>query len=229
MFWIFLGIICGYLIGSFPTAVIVSKLFFGFDIRTRGSGNMGSTNVFRVLGTFWGILVQVIDILKGYIPVAYLSNFFAQNVDGIIINSIGGLLAFKMLIGLGAVLGHIFSIFVHFKGGKGINTGLGFLLAISPLEIGICLVVFILSFLSSGMVSLGSIFASFSYPIVILIRKFVFDYPYTNFSLLLTFSVIFFLISLYTHRENIKRIIQGKENKFEKFHIIKFKKNKTSQ
>ncbi len=225
MFWLFLGVICGYLIGSFPTAVIVSKIFFGFDIRTRGSGNMGSTNVFRVLGAFWGILVQFIDILKGYIPVAFLSNFFAQYIDVAIFNSLGGMLAFKILIGLSAVLGHIFSVFVGFKGGKGVNTALGFVLAISPLEVGICLVVFLLSFLSTGMVSLGSILASFSYPLVILIRKVVFDYPYSNFSFLLTFSAILFLISLFTHRENIIRIIQGKENKFEKFHIIKFKKD----
>ncbi|MEJ5286332.1 MAG: Acyl-phosphate:glycerol-3-phosphate O-acyltransferase PlsY (EC 2.3.1.n3) [Candidatus Kapaibacterium sp.] len=221
---ILLGVVLSYLIGSFPTAVIVSKLFFGFDIRTRGSGNMGSTNAFRQLGVFWGIVVQLVDILKGYAPTFFISKFVVNNLGNDITFSLGGEFTFMLLFGFCAVAGHIWSIFVGFKGGKGINTALGMLLAITPLEVGICLVVFLLAFISSGYVSLGSLLASLTYPIVIAIRGLVFGHKYLNFTGLLIFSILLLSLIVFTHRSNIKRIVQGTENKFEKFHIIKFKR-----
>jgi len=224
LFWLVLGVLIGYISGSFPTAIIVSKLFFGFDIRTRGSGNMGSTNVLRQLGPFWGILVQICDILKGYLPVALLPEFIMSKVGGDFVSSIGGIITIQIIIGFSAVAGHIWSVFAGFKGGKGVNTALGFLLAITPLEVSICLLVFLLFFFSSGWVSLGSLTASFAYPLIILLRKFAFGHQYQNFNVLIVFSFLLFVLVLFTHRDNIKRIIEGTENKFEKFHLIKFKK-----
>ncbi|MGB9852077.1 MAG: glycerol-3-phosphate 1-O-acyltransferase PlsY [Candidatus Kapaibacteriota bacterium] len=224
MLKVVLGMFLSYIIGSIPTAVIVSKLFFGFDIRTRGSGNMGSTNAFRQLGVFWGALVQIVDILKGYIPAYFLSRFVVDSLKVDFVNSVGGEISFMLIFGFCAVAGHIWSVFVGFKGGKGINTALGMLLAITPLEVLICLIVFIFVFLASGFVSLGSLFASLSYPIIIVIRRFVFDYNYSNFTIIFGFSVLLLILVVFTHRSNIQRLIKGTENKFEKFHIIRFKR-----
>ncbi len=224
MLYLFVGLASTYLIGSFPTAVVVSKLFFGFDIRTRGSGNMGSTNAFRQLGVFWGIVVQVVDILKGFLPVYFFPKIILGNPGNSFQYFINDELALMMILGVVAIAGHVWSIFVSFKGGKGINTALGVLLAISPLEVGACLFVFLLVFLSSGIVSLGSLFATFFYPIFILLRKFVFNYEYSNFALLVSFAVLLFILIVFTHRTNIKRILNGTENRFEKFRIIRFKR-----
>jgi glycerol-3-phosphate acyltransferase PlsY len=221
---VFLGMLLSYLIGSFPTAVVVSKLFFGFDIRTRGSGNMGSTNAFRELGVLWGVVVQAVDILKGYIPTFFLSKLLWQKLPANLESFLAGELPLMLIFGFCAVAGHIWSIFVGFKGGKGINTALGMLLGITPVEVALSLVVFVIAFLSSGYVSLGSMSAALSYPIIILVRKIIFDYNYSNFEILLGFSVVLLLLVFYTHRSNIKRLKAGTEHKFEKFHIIRLKK-----
>jgi glycerol-3-phosphate acyltransferase PlsY len=149
-----------------------------------------------------------------------------EQLDKHLVNSLGGELSFMLLFGFCAVAGHIWSVFVRFKGGKGINTALGMLFAITPLEVGICLVVFIIAFLSSGMVSLGSLLASLTYPIVIATRRYVFNFGYSNFAVLFSFAIVLFALIVFTHRSNIKRILQGTENKFEKFHILRIKKEK---
>ncbi|MCX7908050.1 MAG: glycerol-3-phosphate 1-O-acyltransferase PlsY [Ignavibacteria bacterium] len=226
MFYFVLGIVLSYLLGSFPTAVVVSKVFFGFDIRTRGSGNMGSTNAFRQLGVFWGIVVQIVDILKGFIPTFFfpkvIIDYFGKSSELFWVDE----LVLMFIFGFSAIAGHIWSVFVGFKGGKGINTALGMLLAISPLEVLICLGVFLLAFLSTGIVSIGSILASFVYPLVIIIRYMILNHEYSNFPLLLIFSFLLFVLILFTHRANIRRIINGTENKFEQFKIFRMKKRK---
>jgi glycerol-3-phosphate acyltransferase PlsY len=224
MGWLILLFIVAYFIGSFPTAVIVSKVFFGFDIRTRGSGNMGSTNTFRELGTFWGLLVQIVDILKGLIPVAIFVPLFCKNVDYQTLGYFGGIIGIKFLVGICAIAGHVWSIFVGFKGGKGINTALGMLLGIAPIELFIAILIFAFTFLSSGYVSLGSLVATLSFSIIILIRHIILKYEYDSFIILIVFSVVLFMLVAFTHRQNIKRLLKGTENKFEKFHLIKFKK-----
>lgn len=224
MVWLILLSIAAYLIGSFPTAVIVSKLFFGFDIRTRGSGNMGSTNTFRQLGTLWGILVQIVDISKGFVPVVILVPIFYENIDSQTLEYFGGIIGIKFLVGICAVVGHIWSIFVGFKGGKGINTALGMLLGIAPIELLIAILIFTFTFLSSGYVSLGSLLAAFSFPVIISISYFILKYEYDNFMILVVFSILLFVLVIFTHRQNIKRLLKGTENKFEKFHLLKFNK-----
>ncbi|RMF34730.1 MAG: acyl-phosphate glycerol 3-phosphate acyltransferase, partial [Chlorobiota bacterium] len=115
--------VVSYLLGSFPTAVVVSRLFFGFDIRTRGSGNMGSTNAFRVLGWKWGLVVQVVDVLKGLLAVTVVAHLMVgQALPFTNRTPFEDITVVRLLAGTSAVIGHIFSIFVGFRGGKGVNT-----------------------------------------------------------------------------------------------------------
>jgi glycerol-3-phosphate acyltransferase PlsY len=157
-------IVTSYLIGSIPSALIVGKLFKKIDIRKYGSGNLGSTNAFRVLGVPLGILVQMMDISKGLIAVLFVSNFFYDNLPFTNYTPFEDITVLKIIAGLSAVLGHTFSVFVNFKGGKGINTALGMLISLSPVDVGISVGFFIVIVLSSGYVSLGSIVASFVFP-----------------------------------------------------------------
>ncbi len=136
-------IILSYLAGSLPTAVIISKLFFGFDIRERGSGNMGSTNAFRVLGVKWGIVVQVVDILKGVLAVVVISHLFTGAMPFVNRTPFEDITVLRLIAGVSAVLGHVFSAFVQFRGGKGINTATGMLIAIAPVDVGIAFALFL--------------------------------------------------------------------------------------
>lgn len=224
MAYVIILIIISYLLGAFPTGLVVSKIFFGIDIRKLGSGNIGSTNVFRVLGTKWGIIVQIIDILKGFIPVFFVSQCFINLIEANLLNKLGGELGVKIISGFFAIIGHIWSIFVKFRGGKGVNTTLGMLLGVAPVEVSVALLIFSMAFFSSGIVSVGSILAGISLPIIVVIRKFLFNYPYQNFILLFSLFLALAAITIFTHRQNINRILNGTENKFEKFHILKFKK-----
>lgn len=210
-----------FFVGAIPTGVIISKTIFGFDIRTKGSGNMGSTNVMRVLGTKWGIIVQIIDILKGYLPVYLISNFLAvELISGSYVFE--NLIILKLILGFSAVLGHVFSPFVKFKGGKGINTATGMLVAISPIDIGVAFVTFWLFVFSTGYISVGSISAGLILPLSLLIRYNFLNQEVNNYLIMLVFFVVVTLLILFTHKSNISRLKAGNENKFEKLHLFKF-------
>lgn len=221
-----LDIIISFLIaffsGAIPTGVIISKSFFGFDIRTKGSGNMGSTNVFRILGRKWGIIVQIIDILKGFIPVFFLSHYYVSP-DIIISTFDGNIVNLQLLLGLATVLGHIFSPFVSFKGGKGINTATGMLVAISPFDISIAFIVFWLIVFSTGYISLGSLSAGLALPISLLIRHNFFDYNVENYFTIIYFFCFITCLIFFTHKSNIKRLLKGEENRFDSLHLLKSK------
>lgn len=219
--FVILVVLASFLIGAIPTGVIVSRLIFGFDIRTKGSGNMGSTNVMRVLGTRWGLFVQIIDILKGYLPVYYFGSVLASSV---LQNSffLENIVVLKLILGFVAILGHIFSPFVGFKGGKGINTAAGMLLAISPIDFGVAFVSFWLIVFSTGYISVGSMVAGILLPISLVTRYNVFQQHPSNYLVMLVFFIIVALLILFTHKANITRLKNGNENKFEKLHLIKF-------
>lgn len=226
--YIVLIAILSYLLGSIPTALIISKLFFKMDIREQGSGNMGSTNTFRVLGMKWGIVVQVVDILKGYLAVTLIASTLGA---GIIIpnaTSFEDLTLLKILAGLSAIIGHIYPVFAGFRGGKGINTAAGMMLGLVPTEVAIAAALFILALLASGYVSLGSIVAAFTIPGSLLVRYNILGADIPGYHILIYFSLTIFVLVLFTHRANIQRIIKGTENKFQKLQIIKlkFKKEK---
>lgn len=194
-----------YLLGSTPTAVWVGKTFYNVDVRTEGSKNAGATNTFRVLGKKPGIIVLVIDILKGILAVVlplFLFNLSPNSSDYANI---------KVLTGILAVLGHIFPVFAGFNGGKGVATSLGVVIGISPPAAGICISLFLIVFIASHYVSLGAIIASISFPIVInfLLKE-------ENLSIII-FSVVLSLAVILAHKKNIGRLIAGNENKMNLF------------
>ena len=215
----------GYLFGSIPTALIVSRKFFGFDIRDKGSGNMGSTNAFRVLGTKWGVVVQLIDILKGLLPVLIAAKFFASEVS-VYDSPAANETLVKIVAGISAVCGHIWTVFASFKGGKGINAALGALLGLAPAEVGIALAVFLAALLSTGYVSLGSILAAITLPLIALTKKFLLGVDYPAFGAFISFLSLLALVVIFAHRSNIDRLLKGKENRFEKVRLLRFRKKK---
>ncbi len=190
-----------YLIGSFSSAVWIGKWFFGVDVREHGSKNAGATNTFRVLGYKAGIPVFVLDVLKSFISVNLI--IF---IPEIIVNT-EMYYGVKILFGICAVIGHIFPIYTGFKGGKGVASMLGLVIALHPIAAGITFVVFIFVFLITRIVSISSISAALAFPIIIYLLE-------KNNSLTLTiFSIIAAVIIIFTHKSNIKRLIVGEEKK----------------
>lgn len=184
-----------YLTGSIPFGLLISKAK-GKDIRTMGSGNIGATNVLRCIGKPLGITCFVLDVLKGYLPAA-LFPLIGQTDP-----------AFGILFGAAAILGHNFPVFLKFKGGKGVATSAGMLLGVAPLAVVIGLLVWALVFKLSGYVSLGSIIAA----LVVVVVGWTAGYgPVISVALTLLGA-----LSIYRHRENIKRLADGTENKFQK-------------
>jgi acyl phosphate:glycerol-3-phosphate acyltransferase len=202
VYQIIFACIAAYIIGSVPTAVWVGRLFHGVDVRQHGSGNAGATNTIRVLGWKTGVPVLLVDVLKGWVAAA-LPLYFADAsaAPETIIN-------YQILTGLIAIIGHIFPLFAGFRGGKGVATTFGFLLALSLPVTLICLGVFLAVLLISGYVSLSSIAAGVCYPIVLLL---FFNSP----SILFRYFSIFIAIALIaTHQKNIVRLMRGEEKKF---------------
>ncbi|NEW62556.1 glycerol-3-phosphate 1-O-acyltransferase PlsY [Granulicatella sp. zg-ZJ] len=184
-------ILLAYLLGSIPSGIWIGKYFYQIDIREHGSGNSGSTNTFRVLGKKAGIIVLLIDILKGTIP-TLLANFFIKTD----IN--------PLIIGLFAILGHTFSLFTNFRGGKAVATSAGVILAIYPFFLLSGILLFLILLYFSRMVSLSSMLTAF---LLSLASLFLQDTIFTIFC----FSLTVFII--YRHRSNIERIRQKTESK----------------
>lgn len=198
--------IVAYLIGSIPTSIWVGKSKFGLDIRDHGSGNAGATNTFRVLGKKAGIFVMTVDVIKGSLATA-LPIFFYHLVPQL---SIEYLILWKITCGVCAVLGHIFPIYEKFKGGKGVATLLGMVIAVNPAVAGVCVLIFLIVLLISKYVSLGSMIAAFSFPLLLLIPLLN---PVGPHPILMTFGILIFLMVVFTHKKNIKRLKNGEENK----------------
>ncbi|MBK8981409.1 MAG: glycerol-3-phosphate 1-O-acyltransferase PlsY [Ignavibacteria bacterium] len=219
-------IVASYLIGSIPFALIVGKIFKRIDIRNYGSGNLGSTNAFRVLGIPLGILVQMLDISKGLFAVLVVTRIFYPDLPFENYTPFEDITVLKIISGLSAVIGHTYSVFVNFKGGKGINTALGMLISLAPVEVGISVGFFIITLLASGYVSLGSIVASFFFPVIMFIRENIFKVDIYGYNTLIFFSIGISILLIYNHRDNIKRLLYGKENRFEKLWLIRIFKIK---
>ncbi len=196
-----LALLLAYLIGSIPSAVWIGKYMYGVDVRNLGSGNSGATNTFRVLGKKAGIPVLIIDIFKGWLAVqlAYVIGDFRPETQ-LFEN-------FRFLLGLAAVLGHIFPIFAQFKGGKGIATILGAMIAIHYQAALISMIIFLVVFLSTHFVSLSSILGSLMFPLSIM---FIFNYSSPTFVL---YSFMVWVLVLATHQKNIERLLSKKESK----------------
>ncbi len=193
-------IIACYLLGSFPTSYLVGKILRGIDIRKFGSGNVGATNTFRVLGPGPGILVLLIDIAKGLISVSLVAPYIASHF-----NTSLSLACLRILAGISVIAGHNWSIFLGFKGGKGVATSAGVLLGISPKAVGLAAVVWLIVTGVSGYVSLGSITSAVSLP--------VFMWLSGEERATLFFGIAISILIVVKHRANIVRLIHHKENK----------------
>lgn len=198
----FLWLSLAYLLGSIPTGYMVGKRVKKIDIRQHGSGNVGATNVFRVMGKKWGAIVLICDILKGTAATAIIAT-----APDAFVNLSHPLK--QLLFGGAAICGHTFSPWLKFKGGKGVATAAGALLGIFPLAAVSAILVWTVSFLISRYVSISSILAAVCFPVLLLI----FDRHVESFGLIFSVSLILAGLIVYNHRANIQRLIDGKENR----------------
>jgi acyl phosphate:glycerol-3-phosphate acyltransferase len=197
-------ILIAYLLGSIPTSVWIGKAFYNIDVREFGSGNAGATNTFRVLGKSAGIPVLIIDILKGSaaVALAWFSGFENQSDEFINL---------QLALGVAALLGHIFPVFAGFRGGKGVATILGIVICIVPVSCSLSLVVFLIMLFSTRIVSLSSMVAGISFPIIL-------NLALGNDNRILTvFSILVAVMLIITHRKNIQRILKKQESKVSLF------------
>lgn len=200
---IIIFVLLSYLTGSFPSAVWVGKTFYNLDVREFGSGNAGATNTFRVLGKKAGIPVLLMDIFKGWLAINYvsfLSTSFIEQANPEVYFEI------QLAFGISAVIGHLFPIYTGFRGGKGIATMLGLLIGLHPEAALYSFLVFVITFLITKYISLGSILASFAFPVIIFLLG-------SENSSLNLFAVFVPILSLITHQKNIERLIRGEETK----------------
>ena len=190
-------IVATYLIGSIPTSYIMGKTLKGIDIRKFGSGNVGATNALRVLGTKIGIITLLFDIAKGAVPIIIAKHFGFEGIT-------------LVIIAFATILGHIFTIFLKFKGGKGVATSAGVFGALAPIPLAIAFLTFIIIVGLTRYISLGSILAAF----VLTISELIINWKseFENLEILIFISVVAMLIII-RHKDNIKRLKNRNENK----------------
>ena len=195
-------ILLAYILGSIATAVWAGRLFHGLDIRKHGSGNAGATNTIRVLGWASGIPVLLIDIAKGWLAASLPA------ILGLASPGSSELINMQIICGLLAITGHVFPVFAGFRGGKGVASTFGVLLALQPVVTLLCMAVFLLILLITGYVSVSSISAGISFPLISLV---FFESPsviYTIFTFLVAIALVI------THKKNIGRLMAGEEKRF---------------
>lgn len=190
-------LVASYLVGAIPTSFIAGKLLRGIDLREHGSRNLGATNVYRVLGAKVAIPVGLFDVAKGAAPVLLFAPVGPAWPS------------FPLLCGIAAILGHVFSVFVRFKGGKGVATAGGVVIALAPWPILVCLGIWAAVVFSSGYVSLGSILAALAYPGLVYWLTPA-QRPFILIHVAIALALVWF------HRANIKRLVAGTENRFGK-------------
>lgn len=198
---IVLFLLLAYLIGSIPSALIISKNIKNIDIREHGSKNMGATNVFRVLGVKLGIITLLLDIIKGFFAVKLYSFL---NYEFILYNDS---FLFDILLGITAILGHVYPIFAKFKGGKGVASAVGISFALNPIGTIIVIAIFVLLMFIFRIVSISVLISGFFYPFVIT------NFFVLNSISLLVFSLCLYLFIIFTHKKNIYRILNKQEKK----------------
>ena len=201
MLGLIISLILAYLIGSVPTSYIFAKLLKKVDIRQHGSGNVGATNVFRVVGKGPAIFVLVLDILKGVFACVFIPYILLNNTIGVTL----GLDGYQILLGIAVISGHVWSVFLKFKGGKGVATTAGVVMVLAPGILTMCLVIWAIVFAIFRIVSMASIIAALFLPIfsVIFYRSIYF----------VLFAVLLALAGIYKHKANIKRLLRGEEKK----------------
>lgn len=194
------GVIVSYLVGSIPFGYLAGRVFKGIDIRKYGSGNVGATNVLRALGTGPGIVVLLMDVGKGVLSVLVVASLFHRLAPSFSVPVL------KALCGAAAISGHDWSVFLHFRGGKGVATGLGVFLSLTPIYALISLASFLVAVILTKHISVGSLVLAACLPAIMLIAgQPLLPYPALG---------LFWLLSvLYLHRQNIRRLLQGTERR----------------
>lgn len=210
-------IILSYLVGSIPSSIWVGKIAKGVDIRHHGSGNAGATNTFRLLGWKPGVIVLLIDFFKGFSSSFWISGLAYSIASGpVALFSFWEVDAFlKIVCGVVAVVGHMFPIYANFDGGKGMATAAGMLCGIEPISVAITAVVFIIVMLVSRFVSLASLVAAFIYPLILVVMRYVYEWPIDGS--ILIFAGIVGLAIIVKHKGNIGRLMRGEENRVGSF------------
>ena len=199
----YLGLLLAYLLGSIPTALWAGRWLFGVpDIREHGSGNAGATNTFRVMGKKAGSLVMAIDVLKGFVAASLPVWLAADRIPA------GQMLYWQLGCGALAVVGHIYPVFAQFRGGKGVATILGMMLAIAPAAVGVCILVFLAMLLAFRYVSLASMTAGVAFALLQLLPPFR---PQNQ--VLVGVGFVLAVLLIYTHRANIGRLRSGTESR----------------
>lgn len=211
----FYTIIIGYLIGSISPSIIISKYFSGIDIKKHGSGNAGGTNMLRVFGWKIAVPVMLFDIFKSYFSVLFIPVIILSLTN--LSNTETNIILLKIFGGSAAVIGHIWTIFGNFKGGKGVATSIGFMLALAPIEFLFSSITFIIVIGFSRYVSLSSIFGSITFFLAFLFRKYILNSSIDGFEYIIWVAFAIPILIIFTHRTNIKRLIDGKENKILSF------------
>ena len=189
------GWLAAYLIGAIPTSYLVSRHVAGIDLRTRGSGNLGATNVYRVLGWRYAVPVGVFDIAKGAAPVLLLPP------------RMGDAAWIPLTVGAAAIVGHVYSVFVKFQGGKGVATAAGVVLALAPLAVAVCAVLWVMLVWATGYVSVASLVGAIVFPLVAWFTT-------GGDAWLVSAGVLLAAFIVFNHRANLRRLLAGTESRF---------------
>ncbi len=216
MLSLFVIALLSYLVGSFPTSIVVGRMLRGIDIREHGSRNAGGTNVFRVLGWKAGVFVALVDIGKGMLATLVVAQIrIAGHPTPLDVTVV------QIIAGCCAVIGHIWTVLAGFRGGKGVATGAGMLLALFPQAALICVFIFLAVVAATRYVSVGSITATASLPVVLAILDRLFGQSVPRSMYVLSLFVSGLIV--FTHRSNIRRLLDGTENRFDKMQFRKFR------
>jgi len=221
--------VLSYLIGSIPTSIIVARRVRGIDIRQHGSGNAGGTNVIRVLGWKAGVFVILMDMAKGLFATMVVARLMYGAIPFENATPFDDFTVVQIIAGCAAILGHIWTLFAGFKGGKGIATAGGMLIGVAPIEVAVAFGVFALVFLVTHYVSLGSLSAAVAFPLTMFFRENIFMVNVPGYKTLIVFSIGISLLIIYTHRTNVARLIKGTENKISTSRLFKKKEELSSQ
>jgi acyl phosphate:glycerol-3-phosphate acyltransferase len=213
--------VLSYLLGSIPTSIIVAKKVRGIDIRQFGSGNAGGTNVIRVLGWKAGAFVILMDMAKGLVSTMLIARMMFGTFPFENATPFDDFTLVQIIAGCSAILGHIWTVFAGFRGGKGIATAGGMLIGIAPIEVAVSFGVFALVILLTHYVSLGSLSAAVAFPLTMYFRENIFQVEITGYQTLIFFSIGISLLIVFTHRKNITRLLRGTENRIQTIRLFK--------
>ncbi len=206
--------ILSYLIGAIPSSLWVGKIYKKIDLRDYGSGNLGATNTFRILGWKAGLVVSAIDFMKGFTAAFWISSIAVDSIPTVYSGWETAMFV-QIYAGLVAVIGHMYSVFAQFKGGKGVLTACGMLYGIEPISISLALLVFFTVLLWSRYVSLASIISCMMYPVFLLMLRYGFDYAVDGSLMVITALLVITIVV--KHRSNIQRLIAGTESRISSF------------